>query len=127
MSMPSILKSPIFVDLDRRRELIFDLNTEALIQGAGKRDSALWTKIGEKKDPKTGEIKDTLDLNVENLRIYLWACLYRDMRANGELLTQDDIGALVNNRRKATAVFLAVREAMSRYYGRDEEEEQGKN
>lgn len=118
----AIVKTPIYLDLDCRRELVFDLNTEALIQGASKRDASLWTKIGEEKDPKTGELRDKLDVNVENLRTYLWACLYRDTRARGELLTPEDIGAMVGHRKKATLAFLAVRAAMDRYYGKDEDE-----
>ena len=120
--MASIVKSPIFLDLDERRELVFDLNTEALIQGSGKRDVSLWTKIGEEVDPKTGEIKNKFDLETDNLRVYLWACLYRDAQRRGELLTIDDVGALINHRTKATQAFLAVREAMDRYYGKAEGE-----
>lgn len=118
----AIVKSPIYIDLDRRRELVFDLNTEALIQGANKRDVSLWMKIGEVKDEETGEVKDTLDLNLDNLRVYLWASLYRDSHEKGELLSVDDVGALINHRKKCTAAFLAVREAMNRYYGLGEDE-----
>jgi len=117
----AIVKTPVYVELDQRRELVFDLNTEALIQGAGKRDASLWAKIGEVKDEKTGELCDKLDVNVENLRLYLWACLYRDMKDRGELLTVEDVGALIDNRKKATAAFIAVRASMNSYYGRDDE------
>lgn len=117
----SIVKTPIFLDLDRRRELVFDLNAEALIQGVNADIGGLWTKVGEKKNPKTGKMEDALDVNLENLRTYLWASLYRDARERGELLTLEDVGAFIDRRRKVTLAFIAVRAALDRYYGREDE------
>jgi len=117
--MSTIVRTPVYIELDRRRELVFDLNTEALIQGANPGDLSLWMKIGEKKDEKTGEVKDTLDVNLQNLRTYLWACLYRDSRENDELLTLEDVGALINTQKRCTIAFLKVRQAMNQYYGHE--------
>lgn len=120
--MPTLTRGPIVVNLDRPREIVFNLNTEVIIQSAGKRGADLWKKIGEEKDPETGELKDALDVNLENLRLYLWAALQDDMRAHGELLTEEQVGGLVSNKRKVTAVLSALVGALNRYYGRDTEE-----
>jgi len=117
----SIVKTPIFLDLDRRRELVFDLNTERLIQGVNAEIGGLWTKIGERENPKTGKLEELCDVNLDNLRTYLWACLYRDAHAKGELLTLEDVGAFIDRRKKVTLAYLAVRKALDIYYGRDQE------
>jgi hypothetical protein len=117
--MSTIVRTPVYIELDRRRELVFDLNTEALIQGANPNNLSLWMKIGEKRNEKTGKVEDTLDVNLENLRVYLWACLYRDAREHDEPLTLEDVGAMINTRKRCTNAFLAVRQAMNQYYGHE--------
>lgn len=116
----SIVKTPVFLDLDRRRELIFDLNTEALIQGANANIGGLLTKIGEETDPKTGKLREKMDVNLDNLRVYLWAALYRDAHERGELLTIEDVGRLIDRRRKVTLAYFAMRAVLDRYYGRED-------
>jgi len=108
---------PIYVELGRRRQIVFDLNTEILIRGAGKGESSLWDTIGEFTDEKSGEIKRKLDVNLENLRVYLWAALAVDSAQNGELLSIEDVGGLIRHRSQVTAAVLAVAEALGQYYG----------
>jgi hypothetical protein len=112
-----IFKKPIFVDFDRRREVVFNLNTEILIRNAGGKDSSLWDTIGETKDEATGQISRTLDVNVENLRLYLWAALQGDARARGEALTIEDVGALLSRRKWVIPAVRAISEALNQYYG----------
>jgi hypothetical protein len=121
----SIVKKPIFVTLDRRRELVFNLLTEARVKGQ-KLDSGLWEKIGEYEDPKTGQVKNRLSLNLDNFAVYLWAAIYEDAHKAGELLTVEDVGRLVNTKKKADRAFDALLDALAVYYGDDEESEPGK-
>jgi hypothetical protein len=114
-----IQKTPIYVDFDRRRQLVFNLNTEILIRGAGGRDCALWETVGEHKDEKTGEVSRSLDVNLENLRVYLWAALQDDARAHGETLTVDDVGKLLARRKWITQAVLQMGDALNQYYGDD--------
>ncbi len=114
-----IFKKPIFVDFDRRRQLAFNLNTEILIRNAGGKDSSLWETIAETQDPETGKIQRTLDVNVENLRLYLWAALQEDATRRNETLTVEDVGALLTRRKWVTQAVLAITEALNQYYGDD--------
>lgn len=117
--MVLIQRKPIFVDFDRRRQLVFNLNTEILIRGGGGQGASLWDTVGETVDPKTGDISRTLDVNLENLRLYLWAALTEDAVKHGELLTLDEVGALLVKRRWVTKAVMAITEALNQYYGDD--------
>ncbi|WP_446744297.1 hypothetical protein [Silvibacterium acidisoli] len=117
-----ILKKPIFLNLDRRREVIFDLNTEKRIQSQRKLGVSLWEEVGEYVDAETGEIKKKLNLNLENFGIYLWAALYDDAHKHGELLTVAEVGALVDKKKKFEAAYDALSSALLVYYGDDEDE-----
>jgi hypothetical protein len=114
-----LLKKPVFVDFDRRRRLVFNLNTEILIRNAGGAKSSLWDTIGEARDEATGEITRTLDVNLENLRLYLWAALQDDAQRAGETLTVDEVGALLTRRGWVTQAVVAITLALSQYYGDD--------
>ena len=118
-----IVKSPTFIELDRRRELAFNLLTEARIQSKQKPGSSLLESIGEFTDEKTGEVKKKLRLNLENLAVYLWAALYDDAHKRGELLDVEDVGRLINRKKKADAAYDALSAAMRAYYGYDEDEQ----
>jgi hypothetical protein len=110
-------KAPIFIDLDRRRTVVFNINTEILIRNAGGKDASLWQTIGETTDPVTGEVRRTLDVNLENLRLYLWAALQDGLQRAGESLTVDEVGALLSRRKWVTQAVVAVTQALSQYYG----------
>jgi hypothetical protein len=117
MASVTILKAPIFVDFDRRRQVVFNLNTEILIRNAGGKDSSIWETIGETKDAETGVVKRTLDVNVENLRMYLWAAFQEDARAHSESLTMEDVGALLTRRKWVTQAVVAITAGLNQYYG----------
>ncbi len=119
MASVVILKKPVFVDFDRRREVVFNLNTEILIKSAGGKDAALWETIGKRVNSKTHKEENILDVNLENLRLYLWAALQHDARRVGEALTIEDVGALLVKRRWVTQAVKAISEAMRQYYGDD--------
>jgi hypothetical protein len=119
----AIVKKPIFVELDRRREVRFNLLTEARIQGAKKLGSALWDVVGEYRDA-SGELKKKLNLNLENFSVYLWAALYEDAHRCGELLTVEDVGNLIDHHRKSNAAYDALSLALIGYYG-DEDQAAG--
>jgi hypothetical protein len=112
-----IQKTPIYVDFDRRREIVFNLNTEILIRGAGKQSSSLWETIGVEVDAESGQEKRSLDVNLENLRAYLWAALQEDAKRHNEALTEDEVGALLTRRKWVTQAVLKIADALSRYYG----------
>ncbi len=114
-----IQKKPIFVEFDRRRELTFNLNTEILIRGAAEPGASLWQTIGVETDPETGEEKRSLDVNLDNLRVYLWAALQEDAKAHGETLTVEDVGRMVSRRKWVTQAVLQLTAALSAYYGDD--------
>jgi hypothetical protein len=111
-----IQKAPIFVDLDRRRTVVFNVNTEILIRNAGGKDASLWETIGETKDAD-GNINRTLDVNLENLRLYLWAALQDGLQRAGETLTVDEVGALLTRRKWVTQAVVAITRALNQYYG----------
>ena len=115
-------RKPVFVDLDRRREIVFNLNTEILIREAGKGSESLWEQIGIERDADSGEEKKTLDVNLQNLRVYLWAALQADCRSRGEMLTVEDVGALLTRRKYVTRAVEGISEALQLYYGEDEGE-----
>lgn len=112
-----ISKKPIFVDFDRRREVVFNLNTEILIRNAGGENSSLWKTIGETKDETTGDVRRTLDVNLENLRLYLWAAFQAAARAHSEALTQEEVGELLTRRKWVIPAVQAITEALNQYYG----------
>lgn len=114
-----LFKKPIHVDLDRRRQVVFNLNTEILIRNAGGKDSALWETVAETLDPETGKVSRTLDVNIENLRLYLWAALQEDAQRHGEQLTVEDVGAVLSRRKWVTTAVVAITEALQQYYGDD--------
>jgi hypothetical protein len=117
--MPSVVlfKKPIYLDLDRRRRVVFNLNTEILIRNGGGKESSLWETIAETKDPETGEVRRTLDVNVENLRLYLWAALNAAAEHSGDVLALDEVGALLSHRSQVTSAVVAITEALRQYYG----------
>ncbi len=105
-----IQKMPIYIDLDRRRQLVFNLNTEILIRNAGGQEKGILETIGKNED-------DTpiLSVNLENLRLYLWAAIQEDARL--EKLTIEDVGRLIQTRHAATEATGAILSAISAYYG----------
>jgi hypothetical protein len=70
-------------------------------------------------DPKTGETRRTLDVNLENMRLYLWAALQEDAQRAGELLTMEDVGAMLTRRAWVTRAVTSITEALNQYYGDD--------
>lgn len=117
-----LTRKPVYIDLDRRREIVFNLNTEILIREVGKGASSLWESIGVETDAETGEEKKLLDVNLENLRVYLWAALFEDAKRHGEMLTVEDVGAILTHRKYVTEAVLRITEALRLYYGDDEGE-----
>jgi hypothetical protein len=116
--MPTLLKSPIFVDFDRRRQVVFNLNTEILIRAAGGKRASLWETVGEQVNA-AGETERLLDVNLENLRLYLWAALQEDALRHDQLMTLTDVGAILARRKWVTKAVVAVGEALKQYYGDD--------
>jgi hypothetical protein len=114
-----IFKKPVLVEFDRRRQVVFNLNTEILIRNAGGDNSSLWTTIGERTNPETGKVERTLDVNLENLRLYLWAALQDDAKAHGESLTVEEVGGLLTRRKWVILAVEAITEALRQYYGDD--------
>lgn len=110
-----ITKTPIYVDLDRRRELCMNLNTEILIRNTAP-GASLWETIGEETDA-SGQVKRTLDVNLDNLKVYLWALLQDDSRRNGEKLTVDEVGEMITRRAWVTKAVVAITAALAAYYG----------
>jgi hypothetical protein len=119
MNPVTLFKKPIFVEFDRRRQLVFDLNTEIIIRQAGGENSSLWQTIGERTDPKTGKVEHTLDVNLENLRLYLWAAMQEDAKANGQTLALDEVGTMLKRRKWVIKAVEAITEALRQYYGDD--------
>jgi len=117
-----IQRKPVYIELDRRRQLTFNLNTEIMIRDVSGRGSSLWETVGESKDAETGEVRRTLDVNLDNLRTYLWAALYEDAEKRGEKLTIEDVGRMLSRRKWVTAAVYAISEAMNQYYGDTEGE-----
>jgi len=123
MDNVKLFKKPIFIELDRRRQLVFNLNTEILIRQAGGENSSLWQTIGERTDPDTGKVEHTLDVNLENLRLYLWAALQEDAEAAGQSLTLEEVGGLLARRKAVLSTVTAITEALRQYYGDEPGEE----
>ncbi len=111
-----IQKTPIYIDLDRRRELSFNLNTEILIRGALPAGASLWETIGVEAGAD-GKEKRTLDVNLDNLRVYLWAALQDDAKAAGEKLTLEDVGRMMTRRKWVTQAVVKLTAALAAYYG----------
>jgi hypothetical protein len=111
-----ISKKPIYVDFGRRRELCMNLNAEILIRNTAP-GATLWETIGVETDPETGKQKRTLDVNLDNLKVYLWALLQDDARRNGEKLTIDEVGAMITRRVWVTEAVVAITSALAAYYG----------
>lgn len=118
-----IHKKPIYVEFDRRREVVFDLNTEILIRNAGGKDGSIWEEVGKRENPKTGAVERLMDVNLDNLRLYLWAALQADCKARGEFLTVEEAGALLRRRKWVLPAVDAITEALDQYYGEDPGEE----
>lgn len=114
----AIVKKPFFVALDRRREVVFNLLTEARIQSQKKLGSSLFHQIGEYE--LDGKVYKKLDLNLENFTIYLWAALFEDAHKRGELLTVEDVGHLIDTKRKSEKAYEALSAALLAYYGAEE-------
>jgi hypothetical protein len=112
-----IEKMPIYVTLGRRRELTMNLNTEIVIKTAGG-TRGLFDTIGKRVNEE-GEEEPILEVNAENLRIYLWAMILPDAKAHGEKLTVEDVGALITRKRLAAEAVAAVSLALARYLGDD--------
>ena len=110
--------SPVLLSLGgRQRELRFTLNSELIIRANCAADSLLWEKVGVTTDPETGEERPALDVNLQNLRTYLWAALQWDMRKSGQLLTLEEVGELLDTRESVVAALEALSRAIARYYG----------
>jgi hypothetical protein len=114
-----ITKKPIYIDLDRRRELCMNLNTEILIRNTAEPGASLWKTIGVESDPETGKEKRTLDVNLDNLKVYLWALLQDDARTHNEKLTVDEVGGLITRRSWVTEAVVKITAALAGYYGDD--------
>lgn len=110
-----ITKTPIYVDLDRRRELAMNLNTEITIRNTTP-GASLWETIGVETDAE-GKEKRTLDVNLDNLKVYLWAMLQDDAKGRGEKLTVDDVGKLITRRAWVARAVVAITAALAAYYG----------
>ena len=118
MASVTLIRKPIFVDFDRRRQIVFNLNTEILIRNAGGENSSLWSTIGERQNAE-GKMERVLDVNLENLRLYLWAALQEDASRHSETITVEDVGALLARRKWVTHAVVAITEALGQYYGDD--------
>ena len=110
-----IQKMPIYIDLDRRRQVIFNLNTEILIRNAGGNGGGVLETVGMKKNA-AGEDEPILRVNPENLRLYLWAAIQEDMQPD-ERLKIEDVGRIIKTRRAATDATAAIITAIAAYYG----------
>lgn len=110
--------TPIYAELDARRRLEFNLNTEILIRKHVASGSGLWDSVGEFVDTD-GKRKVRHDINLENLRVYLWATLAEAARIDGDpfSLSLEDVGMLIRHKRKATHAFIAVSQTLKQYYG----------
>jgi hypothetical protein len=112
-----IQKTPIYIELDRRREVIFNLNTEILIKGTAAAGKTVLETIGKRHNEETGEDEPVLSVNAENLRVYLWAGLQDDARRRGEMLTQEEVGRFLTCKRQITEAVAAVLMGINQYYG----------
>ena len=111
--------TPIFMDLGdgRRRRLAMNANTEILIKRAGGCDVSLVDTVGKRHNEATGEDETVLDVNVENVRLYLWACL--QSAAPSDPLTQEEVGALLTKRSMIGEAIAALLILRTQYYGED--------
>jgi hypothetical protein len=112
-----IKKLPLYVDLDRRRELTFNLNTEITICSAGGQGARVLETVGTNHNEETGEDEPILRVNGENLRLYLWAALLADAQRQNEKLTIEDVGGLIDNSQAATDAAAKVLIGLNQYYG----------
>ena len=110
-----IHKMPIYIDLDRRRQVIFNLNTEIVIRNAGGNGKGVLETIGKNVNKETGDEELVLGVNSENLRLYLWAAIQED--GKGDRLTVEDVGRLIDSKKSATAATSAILTAIAAYYG----------
>jgi len=115
-------KTPIYVDFDRRRELSMNLNAEILIRNTAEPGSALWQTIGVEKDQNTGKDRRTLDVNLDNLKVYLWAMLQDDAKRRDEKLTVEDVGQMITKRKWVTQAVVKITKALAAYYGDEQGE-----
>ncbi|MGA7887610.1 MAG: hypothetical protein WCA44_17890 [Acidobacteriaceae bacterium] len=107
--------TPVFIDLDKRRRLAMNVNTEILIKKAGGLDAPLVDTIGKRRNETTGEDEAVLEVNIENVRLYLWACLQSANPA--EALTLEEVGALMRKRSKIAEAIAALVVLRAQYYG----------
>ena len=63
-------KSPLYLDLDKRRRIEFNLNAANMIRKHTAPGASLWEKIGEVE--VEGEARPRYDINGEALQVYLW-------------------------------------------------------
>lgn len=124
--MPSIDKTPLYIDLDKRRRIEWNMNTALLVRKHIAPGSSLFESIGEYKDKATGETKKRYDINGDNLIVYLWACLVTGARLDGEAFNRsiEETGDLIDNKRKATRAYLEIDRLIGRYYGDEQGEAQ---
>lgn len=114
-----IQKAPIYIDLDRKREVLFNLNTEILIRGTAAAGKTILETIGKRRNEETGEDEPVLSVNPENLRVYLWAGLQEDARRHDEKMTLEEVGRLLASKRQVTEAVAAVLVAVNQYYGEE--------
>ena len=112
-----IQKMPIYIDLDRKRRIIFNLNTEILIRNGGGDGKGILETIGVRPNKDTGKDEPILRVNPENLRLYLWAAIQEDGKSTADKLTLEDVGRLINSKRAATDATGAIITAIAAYYG----------
>jgi hypothetical protein len=114
-----ILKNPVFLNLGRDRQLVFNLNTEILIRGNGADGKSVLETVGKRVNEETGAEEPILKVNPENLRIYLWAALQEDARNHKENLTLEDVGRMLGSKKLISSAVAAVMVGLQQYYGDD--------
>ena len=110
-------RTPIWITLDRPRELRFNLNAELLVRAQADAENGLLQEVGTIHNPETGEDMPRMDVHLANLRVYLWAALQADARARGDMLSLDAVGELLDTREKITEALSLVGAALAQYYG----------
>ncbi len=91
-------KSPVYLDLDQRRRIEFNLNAANMIRKHTAPGASPWEKIGEVE--VKGEVRPQYDINGEALQVYLWACLNVGERLDGTPfnLSIEQVGDLINGK-----------------------------
>ncbi len=116
-------KSPVYLALDTRRRIEFNLNAANMIKKHTEPGSSLWEKVSEVL--VDGNPKVQYDINGDALQVYLWACLNVGERLDGKPfnLSIEEVGDLINSKRKSTRAYLGIQSLLARYYGDDPGEE----